>query len=192
MWEIYLGIVIISMIYGFLKLANTLQLSESGLEGYDTLHNLSIIMLKFLLSLLAIATVYLALMLTPLVIDASECEWHINETKDYYVYGNNYSAYHWDYINPPPTAFKDTELFHTVSKDNYVYQCVNETVYTLGNVSSMNNINALVGIYEWSTFSTFLTFLAVGGMLLFMFFFTSYIDVFQKLFFGKGRNGKDD
>lgn len=37
-----------------------------------------------------------------------------------YVYGNNFSSYHWDYANPPPTnPSTEMVLFHVNKTDNY-------------------------------------------------------------------------
>ena len=38
--------------------------------------------------------------------------------EEYYVYGDNYSSYHWDYMNNPKEAFDDVNLFHTVRNYN--------------------------------------------------------------------------
>ena len=38
---------------------------------------------------------------------------------EYYVYGDNYTGYHWDYLNPPTKT--DVNLFHTVREETVLY-----------------------------------------------------------------------
>ena len=43
----------------------------------------------------------------------------VNETATYYQYGDNYSGYHWDYVNPAPTNKDPVNIFHTYETKTY-------------------------------------------------------------------------
>jgi len=49
----------------------------------------------------------------------------VNESS-YYVYGDNYSGYHWDYEEPNPSA-TDINLFHTETSYIYEDSCADRT-----------------------------------------------------------------
>ena len=40
-------------------------------------------------------------------------------TKEVYVYGNNYTGYHWDYVIPGPPVVNDVNLFHSNQTNIY-------------------------------------------------------------------------
>lgn len=41
--------------------------------------------------------------------------------KDLYIYGNNYTGYHWDYVNPTTPNVTDVNLFHSNRTITYTY-----------------------------------------------------------------------
>jgi len=53
------------------------------------------------------------------------------ELTEYYVYGDNYSGYHWDYTNPPPNCNPSNldcvKLFHTNQTTIFHYSTFNDT-----------------------------------------------------------------
>jgi len=56
---------------------------------------------------------------------------------EYYVYGDNYSSYHWDYANPPPACPPNNldcvNLFHTERTETNLYSEWNDlTSHFLG------------------------------------------------------------
>jgi len=57
-----------------------------------------------------------------------------NNISEYYIYGDNYSGYHWDYANPPPSCPPNNldcvRLFHTERIENNIYS--EYTNHTLG------------------------------------------------------------
>lgn len=59
--------------------------------------------------------------------------------QEYYVYGDNYTGYHWDYANPPPPGLADVNLFHVyrnysgcVETTEYVYETGQDSVWWYG------------------------------------------------------------
>jgi hypothetical protein len=64
------------------------------------------------------------LLLVPKVsLDYSKaCDFVVNETNEIFVYGNNYSGYHWDYESPSPSV-NDVNLFHKQTINTYDYVC---------------------------------------------------------------------
>jgi len=63
---------------------------------------------------------------------AGSVEYKIGEEQlEYYVYGDNYSGYHWDYVNDPPACppnnLECVKLFHTNKTINYNYDNFSDT-----------------------------------------------------------------
>ena len=45
---------------------------------------------------------------------------YVSGYDEYYVYGNNFTGYHWDYdYNSNPPATNDSYLFHSIREDTY-------------------------------------------------------------------------
>lgn len=59
-------------------------------------------------------------------LDNSEnCEFVLTKQRESYIYGDNFSGYHWDYINPPNlNPSDDIFLFHRNVTNTYDYVCV--------------------------------------------------------------------
>ncbi|MCP4648875.1 MAG: hypothetical protein GY853_02170 [PVC group bacterium] len=55
--------------------------------------------------------------------NVEDCEYLGNYTNSYYVYGDNYSSYHWDYVNAPSPSEDGVRLFHVVEEPTYKYTC---------------------------------------------------------------------
>lgn len=76
------------------------------------------------------------LMLIPLskgIIDSgSVCENVLNSTLENYVYGDNYTSYHWDYTYSNPNPNADVNLFHKNTTYNYDYICYDITDSSTG------------------------------------------------------------
>lgn len=52
------------------------------------------------------------------------CENLINQTRETYIYGDNYTGYHWDYTGTEPLpAQSDTNLFHKNTTYTYFNSC---------------------------------------------------------------------
>ena len=52
-----------------------------------------------------------------------DCEYLGNFTDDQYTYGDNYTAYHWDYLNAPSPSEDGVRLFHVKEYSTYEYTC---------------------------------------------------------------------
>ena len=64
-----------------------------------------------------------------------DCDYVLNYTRSYEIYGDNYTGYHWDYLNPPKPTLADVNLFHTNVTYQYTYLCkpvslTNEKLFT--------------------------------------------------------------
>lgn len=57
--------------------------------------------------------------------ESSNCEWLTNQTSELYVYGNNFTGYHWDYDTgtAPDGPQVDAYLFHKNITYDYGYYC---------------------------------------------------------------------
>jgi hypothetical protein len=68
-------------------------------------------------------------MLAKLGLDSKEvCELRVNYTNNVYVYGSNFTGYHWDYdFDLNPSASPDYELFHVKAYPTYKTYCYNIT-----------------------------------------------------------------
>ena len=74
------------------------------------------------------------------------CEWLVNQTKDIYQYGDNYTAYHWDYTNPNPST-NDVNVFHQNTTYSYFDSCATR--------DTPASATALVVVFTWLLFALF-------------------------------------
>lgn len=75
-----------------------------------------------------------------------ECENVINFTDNVYVYGNNYTGYHWDYDYDLNPSFNDYNLFHVKEYNTYTTLCTNST--TTNNYEDFNGLdNTILGVF---------------------------------------------
>lgn len=67
------------------------------------------------------------LMLIPKVLsdNSDYCEIVLNETQEIYIYGNNYTGYHWDYdiLTGGGKVITDVNLFHKNITNTYDWYC---------------------------------------------------------------------
>jgi len=56
------------------------------------------------------------------------CTPMVESFTELYVYGDNYTGYHWDYANEPPPEFNDVNLFHVNRTNYYTDYCYNQTL----------------------------------------------------------------
>ena len=83
---------------------------------------------------------------------SAPCENVLNSTSIYFVYGDNYTGYHWDYETAPPvcnnpTATECINLFHTEESYTYVDSCADRTITA--------SSSALVVVFTWLLFAIF-------------------------------------
>ena len=52
------------------------------------------------------------------------CEVKLIDQQELFVYGDNYTGYHWDYVSPLPSV-KEVNLFHKNTTYNYQEICFN-------------------------------------------------------------------
>ena len=54
----------------------------------------------------------------------NECDFVVNKTRETYIYGDNFSGHHWDYVDTPnPNTDKNIYLFHKNVTYTYDYVC---------------------------------------------------------------------
>lgn len=61
------------------------------------------------------------------------CSFELNTTQNYYVYGNNFTSYHWDYTGSDPVPVQianDAFVFHTNITNHYNRFCVEQPYKT--------------------------------------------------------------
>ena len=84
------------------------------------------------------------------------CEWLVNQTQDIYQYGDNYTAYHWDYISPEIedcpnednlTDIDCVKLFHQNTTYSYYDSCATR--------DTPASATALVVVFTWLLFALF-------------------------------------
>ena len=78
--------------------------------------------LKFLTIMFALA---LLLVVPAVVTNNEECDYFLANTSAYFVYGNNYTGYHWDYTVGNP-SINDINLFHEERSYEYEELCVSD------------------------------------------------------------------
>lgn len=78
--------------------------------------------LKFLTIMFALA---LLIVMPAVVTNNEECSYLLTNESSYYVYGDNYSSYHWDYTSPSPSV-NDISLFHDYTTYYYEEYCVTD------------------------------------------------------------------
>lgn len=58
------------------------------------------------------------------------CELVLNETQTSYIYGKNYTSYHWDYSSPTTPPYTTVSLFHENTTYTYSEVCITNTKET--------------------------------------------------------------
>ena len=97
---------------------------------------------------------------------APVCESVPTFTEEVYIYGNNYTDYHWDYMTQPPNCtnpndFTCVNLFHRNITTSYETVCTNQT--------SLPGVGGLVTAYSWVFY---LTLFMIFGALCVLFYET--------------------
>jgi len=68
---------------------------------------------------------------------------------EYYVYGNNFTGYHWDYDTGEPTNPNDYELFHVVNEYQYTDYNNNFLFVMLAIISALGFISVFFTDHLW-------------------------------------------
>lgn len=73
----------------------------------------------------------LCVVITKGVYDSKEtCIDVLNNTQEVYVYGKNYTGYHWDYESPTSPPYTEVNLFHKNTTYTYSTYCYDNTTST--------------------------------------------------------------
>lgn len=84
--------------------------------------------------LTAFFSIFLLLLVAKATIDGgSNCEIVLNKTTEIYVYGDNFTGYHWDYeyiLNPNPNVDDGIFLFHRNITNTYAEFCADNNFIT--------------------------------------------------------------
>ena len=72
--------------------------------------------------------------LTSLEMEEIDCEGQTDGVNTYYVYGNNFTGYHWDYdySDPPGAPDNNAYIFHTNTTNTNSINCTTTSVEEIG------------------------------------------------------------
>ena len=66
--------------------------------------------------------------------------------EELYIYGDNYSGYHWDYINPEPTNKDPVNLFHTNNTTMDIYDTYPSSTRAYGFWLCIASVVGFIGV----------------------------------------------
>jgi len=85
------------------------------------------------------------------------CEWLLNHSEETYIYGNNFTDYHWEYTNDPSASLtNEAFLFHKNITNTYYDTCAGD--------SAPAGSSALVVTFTWLFY--ILTVITIFGIII--------------------------
>lgn len=107
---------------------------------------------------LIFAVLMLLILSNHLLVTQDNCEIVLNRQEEVFVYGDNYTGYHYDYyIDNPNPSVTDLNLFHKNITYNYTQVC-----FDYGGTSPLSSFkvtNYFIQIFQWYIFIFILYFI---------------------------------